>query len=86
MPLRSLNRQRASTCPAGGIVIDRYFVIDGSFDWQSVWLAFVGFRVPDFFRSFRFQLQRMLANSIRTGRHLQTVGPGLEVFFQIQGN
>jgi len=28
---------------AGGIVIDQYFVIDGSFDWQGIWLAFAGF-------------------------------------------
>lgn len=26
-----------------GIVIDKYFVIDGSFNWQGIWLSFAGF-------------------------------------------
>lgn len=28
---------------AGGIVIDRFFIVEGSFDWQGIWLAFAGF-------------------------------------------
>lgn len=28
---------------AGGIVIDQYFVVNGSFDWHGIWLAFAGF-------------------------------------------
>jgi NHS family xanthosine MFS transporter len=28
-----------------GIVIDRYFMIDGDFDWQGVWLSSAGFAV-----------------------------------------
>jgi NHS family xanthosine MFS transporter len=28
-----------------GIVIDRYFMIDGNFDWQGIWLSFAGFAV-----------------------------------------
>jgi NHS family xanthosine MFS transporter len=28
-----------------GIVIDKYFVIDGNFDWQGIWLSFTGFAV-----------------------------------------
>ena len=26
-----------------GIVIDKYFMIDGKFDWQGIWLSFAGF-------------------------------------------
>jgi NHS family xanthosine MFS transporter len=26
-----------------GIVIDKYFMIDGKFDWQGIWLAFAGY-------------------------------------------
>ena len=28
---------------AGGVAIDRYFEVDGNFDWQGIWLAFAGF-------------------------------------------
>jgi NHS family xanthosine MFS transporter len=28
-----------------GIVIDKYFVIDGAFDWQGIWLSFAGYAV-----------------------------------------
>jgi NHS family xanthosine MFS transporter len=28
---------------AGGIMIDQYFVVNGSFDWRGIWLAFAGF-------------------------------------------
>ena len=28
-----------------GIVIDRYFVIDGAFSWQGIWLSFAGFAI-----------------------------------------
>jgi NHS family xanthosine MFS transporter len=28
---------------AGGIVIDKYFITAGTFDWQGIWLAFAGF-------------------------------------------
>ena len=28
-----------------GIAIDRYFVTDGNFDWQGIWLSFAGFVV-----------------------------------------
>ncbi len=28
-----------------GIVIDKYFMIDGTFDWQGIWLSFAGFAV-----------------------------------------
>jgi NHS family xanthosine MFS transporter len=30
---------------ASGIVIDRFFIVDGVFDWQGIWLAFAGFVV-----------------------------------------
>jgi NHS family xanthosine MFS transporter len=26
-----------------GIVIDKYFTIDGEFNWQGIWLSFAGF-------------------------------------------
>ncbi len=28
-----------------GVVIDKYFVIDGAFDWQGIWLSFAGYAV-----------------------------------------
>ena len=28
---------------AGGLMIDRYFEVDGNFDWRGIWLAFAGF-------------------------------------------
>jgi NHS family xanthosine MFS transporter len=28
-----------------GIVIDKYFLIDGKFDWQGIWLSFAGYSV-----------------------------------------
>ncbi|MGI9273097.1 MAG: nucleoside permease [Woeseiaceae bacterium] len=26
-----------------GIVIDKYYIVDGNFDWQGIWLAFAGY-------------------------------------------
>jgi NHS family xanthosine MFS transporter len=28
-----------------GIVIDKYFMMDGKFDWQGIWLSFAGFAI-----------------------------------------
>ena len=28
-----------------GIIIDKYFMLDGQFDWQGIWLSFAGFAV-----------------------------------------
>ncbi|MGI9221919.1 MAG: MFS transporter, partial [Woeseiaceae bacterium] len=30
---------------ASGIVIDRYFVTNGIFNWQGIWLSFAGFAI-----------------------------------------
>ena len=28
---------------ASGVVIDKFFILDGAYDWQSIWLAFAGY-------------------------------------------
>jgi NHS family xanthosine MFS transporter len=30
---------------ASGIVLDRFFIVDGNFDWQGIWLSFAGFAI-----------------------------------------